>query len=420
KTLGVEVEKNEDGIFKLVAPPPPVPVFGRFHEGYLYFTIQDPKALAVDTLISPKAFFTSPVDEIVATVFPTRVPTATRKLFLGQVEERVAATLPKKPVEERDAKEAMTVFVAEAILNMMECLFSECQKSELGVNVDVKQEQMQIRLDSTPVKGSDLAKRLKTVAERPNEVAQPLGSASTVLAMQSHFDLPPVTLKRWNVLMAAVEKTTVSQADDFARPIIQSAMESAMPTLTRGRFDMNLRMEPQPPTQADLMMTLGAKEGESLEGLLKEYGPKIPGADYQRMNGAMEKASVHQLSEIPADTQRIFGEGTIAALTAPNVVGFAISNSNKKLTEYKPAPAKTPILVGQLNVAWLLHANIPLHRLEEEGIAAYKKDLLASLKDSAKNRVTLQADGGDTLSVQLKGSIPAMLLLKKSEAMNMK
>jgi hypothetical protein len=423
KRLGINTDKEKDGIYETQPEGLPIPAHFRFAHGYIYATIGNPDAIRDKVLLRP-AVVIPPGDRdvISVTLDLSNFPTELRDLALGQLELR-GANLKEKQEGESKAQHAFhTALLDDAVGFLRSVLTDGGQMTfRFAVNRQVGDVSVSVSLAGRP--GSPLANRLANLGKTSSVAA---GVVNTRSAMSSRvtLELPEEVRKKLTpVVDEGIGSILEQTKQDEIKGLIKPLLDAAAPTLKQGRLDVALDF--RGPSEKKLYTIVGGgglKGGQAIEKAVKESLEKLPGNAAAREKISLNVAKVgeiniHRLNiekDLKEDARQSLGENPLYFALRDDALFFALGEGG--------LPALKDALGGKAKAGPVMRLEMSLLQMaalmgiQQKAAPSAAKEAFGQGKGS--DRVEISLEGGRELRLRL-GMSGAVLkffnLLDKAE-----
>jgi len=400
--IGLDV-KEKDGLYEMAVPGAPTPIYFRFANGYAYVGTRseniDPKALPkpADVLAGKaKQLFS-------ATVHLDRLPKSMKDAAFEAIAslEGVLAQGRNQPPAPGET-EAMKAFGNEATDQLIRTLRSVVVDGEqvaLHLSVDPKTEAFALAFEMTGLKGSKLARDLKSIAENTSVVAGAIGAVDANAAANISVALAPGLKK---VLGPAVgdliERAQKEAGGSGEKAVFEPLLKALAPSLKSGELDAGVALHgPDKGDHYTAVLGLKLAEGKKVEDAFrdlvkkKQLPPELAGLvvlDAERSNGTafhLIKVSEH----LDEQAHNVFGKSDAYLSFRGDmlVVGFGPQGKEAVQKALSSAPADVGVV----------RFKVPAARL------ATKEQVKKVFGDQAPARDAIEfaITGGDSLKVKI-------------------
>lgn len=394
----------------------------KFADGYLY-AARDPKHLAADALVSPKAFFANPDGSVASVVARLdRLPADLRTLVTGQLEHQVKERRLQKADGKRPGELKLEGFVFDALVGSVKTVVDDGKELAVRVFVNEKADELSAELSLSAKAGSGLAKTLAGLKGRTSLPAGIVKTADPVVAAAGKVALPDDLRKQLDPVLKTVFAELADQAGD--RGVAERVLEALAPTAKAAAADVAVSVSgPDAKGRHALLAAVGVTGGKEIEKLAKEFGPFAPGEvvtftfDVEKVGPfALHKA---ELGNVEPGFDRVFGTKTVWLATSDDVIAVGIEPDGAALKAgLKARPAPAPVL----GVSTALARAVPLfnEKLRPDEAKALVRDAFGEAGPAGRDTVTLTVDGGDRLTARLVVKGGAVKLARAVDQFNKK
>jgi hypothetical protein len=418
KRLMLKPEKDKDGVYTVQPENSPVPIHFRFANKYLYAAVsvspgQNPKApLTTARLLTPAIMFPGKFGAVSATLNMSGVPKEIRTMILGQVEMRLAELKEKENRNETPAQTAFRKKTIDEVSRTLKALLAEGGRGTAQVTVDQKASTLTASVTFTPKSGTDLARRIKGVAETSSIVAG-LISKDSAASGRLTVSLPEELRKAAaNGVDDTLAQMLRGVKDETGRGLLERYFKALSPTIKAGTLDGAFDLRgPSEKKLYTVVLGLQLKEGQQLEKAVRATVEKIPARDRDKINldaARVGGVNIHRVNvgkQMNEGTRQTFGENPVYFAIRDDAVYFALGD--KGLEALKEAVAAKPSTGPVMRLDMSLAQLVPLLARNPKQKDAPEAAREAFAKDPKGDRIRVILHGGESLQFRLtiKGGV---------------
>jgi hypothetical protein len=410
--LMLDPKKGNGGIYTMDVPNVPGSLHFRFADQYAYLTLRSEKGIDPAKLITPKDFFaTKPDGFVTAVVHFDRWPTDVKKYMTTQLEHQLAennSKLAATPVQK-----LFNDFLADVTVDAAKTILTDGDRLTLKLDVDPKTDDWNIAVGLTAKSGTTLAKTLAGFADRESQAAGIANLKSPLSNLGVNLSLPSGTKKKFADLMDQVAKQTLATTQESDRPGVQLVLDSVLPTLKSGDFQLGILMTPPASTGSNAGMKLAVKaaEGKKIETAAKVATLALP-KDQGEFAGDVDEVGERKLHKLTLKKQPEipFYFSTVWVLTSDDLISVDANPKADSLKTFATAkPVKTPMLFTEISMAQAVSLFSP--ELKPEAVRKVIKEVFGSEKPDGRDTLRVVARGGEKfeLSMTVKGKAIALM-----------
>ncbi|HEX3148311.1 MAG TPA: hypothetical protein VHR66_09530 [Gemmataceae bacterium] len=424
-TAKLKVTKEKDGVYSTQPEQSPFPIYFRFANKYAYVTLQDAANIDTKTLVKPADVLGGKDEHLVsATVRIDRMPKDMKNLAIAAIETQLAAGKDQPiPNETKAMKEFKEKTIDELTANIKELLESG-EEASLHLNVDPKAQEVAVEIEMSGVKGSKLAKDIKSIRDNKSVVGGAIASPDTAFSLTLSAGLPGNLKKLFPAVVDDAKAELLKQVNvpgeilTKAEPLIKALL----PTVKAGEIDVGVSlMGPDKNDKytgiAGLKLVDGKKVEEAIKTLVKnELPPEVSGLiqlDAEKLAGGSMLHIVKVGDQLDENGQKVFGKSDIYLSFRDDLLVIAMGPDAKKALNKAIAskPADVGVLHAQVNLARI----VPLmgeNNAKELEAAKKAADKIFGKGTGAKaDMLKFSIDGGDTLKIKLAAQGKAIQFL---------
>jgi hypothetical protein len=402
ENLNFKAEKKKDGLYVIQQELIPLPIGFRFAHKYAYFTVQNLRAIAADSLVAPARIFPrSLTADFSGSLRLDRIPSGAKKLALGKIEEDLAKEKDKRKKGETEAQHKARLAILDTFARDVAKVLDDGRELTGQLSLDRQGEALavQLALDATP--GSRLANDLRALGEHKSLFAGLLAKGAAVNGL-FHVVLPEEVRKALTpVVEEGMKQAEQNEPNDAKRQAIARLNKALTPSLKAGDVDAAFSL--RGPSAAKLYTLVAAvklHKGDVLEQTLRDLLKALPAEERAKIHldeETVRGAKVHRIDAqktFDPKARAAFGDNPVYVSFRTDAVLLAVGD--KGLDALKEAlasePAAAPPLLIEVAVGQLARA---LAQTDEQREAVRK---VFTKEDEGAMR--LEVTGGATLQLR--------------------
>lgn len=375
KGLGVNPDKDQRDIYSFYPPRSPIPVFFRFHNGYLFGAIARGKdALDTESLLVPAKVLAQDKTSVVSFELNlSDIPEEMRDLAIGQLERILTDQGSERLPGEGKATHQFRKQILEEAVKIVEIYLEGTDSIGLQLAIDQKAGEVKIASELSAKKDSKMQKIIDSLASPKSSVAGIIGKDAAVSGSIT-YELPGFVTKilksGYGLVKDQVQKETRNEiAKEYANGLIK-ALE---PVTKLKTLDIAAAMNgPSKDGHYTIVGGLSVPGGKQLESLVRKAvkDERIPARERSHVSVDVAKVgdtSIHRINienELDDDALLIFGKTSIYIGVREDAVFFSMGagalDAMKEAVKVKPITTiAEQFQVSVARLATLLEEEIP-------------------------------------------------------------
>ena len=422
----LEIKDEKDGLFSTSAPSIPFPVYFRFANNYVYFTLInkaniDAKKVAKLEDVAVKG------DGLFSVAFRIdRLPEQMKQFALGGIETALAEAKNFPLPNETEKVKAVKAQAIDSLSGAVKAILFEGQELTFRINVLPKKDELSVEFDLTPKKGSDFAKDLADLHSRKGVAIGSLASSKAAMLIATNLALPGSVKKLLAPAIDELVKAGLDMAPGEFQEALEPLVKAALPTLKSGDFDGGMvLLGPDADGKHTVVLCGKLASGKGLESAAKELVKKIPEPVQSAFeidaatDGDFKLHMVKIRDQIPDNAKKVFGETDLwfAFRNDALMISFGPDGKNALKEALSRAPASGALVKVELNV-------VRLAAIEEAESGANKGLALKIAKDvfgkdgGASEKISIAVESDDSLRFRVATSgraVKYLLMVKQAK-----
>jgi hypothetical protein len=416
-------KQREEGLYAIIIPNSPVPVFLRFQKQYAYVSLGSSAAVDPKTALDPKDVIDSSEKAAAALhIYIERIPEEVKKWVLDSMEQLFA--MVKEGFLGNDVpaplKEALGDYFKMAA-RMYRMGLQDGRELTYRIDLEAKNGLIVEGL-VTPKPNTKLAQSIASVKPNQNRFASIAGSDA---AAQGFLSLPLFVPEIRDILSKLIEfgaaetdqNAQRGNAPKEARDLAAEFFKTLKRTVEDGSFDAAASL--RGPANDGLFSAVGAatlKDTAPVEKAFKEVVKVVPpqAANLFKVDAhKLGERSVHEIAvgeHLPPEAQKIFGKASIYLCFDKDAVCVSFGTAGLDLLKeaLNARPGQAPMLTVEGNgkrLAELIRKTIP----NKENVAFEATSWLNMIAKQEKiTAFSLDIQGGEQFKVRATYGAPLM------------
>ncbi len=413
--LSLDVKDPVDGVYEVKVPNFPQKVFFRFANKSAYITVRDAKNLDPKTLVAPETLFAEKDDALASVrLHMDRIPADVRKTVFGEIEMAAGQLKTRKLDGETPAIGKLKPVLLDAAIDAIHAIFHEGQSLTFRLVVDPKSDELTAELSFAGKPGSNLAKTLQNVGNKPGVAGKLPAGSNPLAAFGLRLALTENLRDKLKPGIDALMDELLEKADPNGKEFAKMILEAVAPTLLAGELDFGIAATgPDDKGTYGLAAGLKMKDGKALEKLLIKFAPFVPEdqAKLDLLEDKINGVNLHRITLMDEEQTKKLGTDTVWIGFSESLLLVTLEKKDGKIIKgiVGGDARKVPLVGGEVAISRLLpliEKSVPPEKLQKLVANTVGKETAG--KDTWK----LTLDGGEALTLRLtaKGKTAKLLV----------
>ena len=411
--LNQKAEKGDDGIYTLTPDFPPVTVYFRFANKYLYATAQDKGLIAKEKLLDPaKVLLPGQTSTATLLLHLDQVPDGLKRMALGEFEVQVANVKDEKPAGETDVQHQFKVQVLDDLVAQVHGFAKEGGELDLKLTIDRKAHALRAEATVTGKPGSKLKANLADLG-RATSLFGAMVDAGSAMNLLAHGSMPAGLRKAFEpVIDEAVNKALAKEKDETKRQLAAKVLKALDPTFKSGEVDAGFSLRgPDADHAYTVLAGIKLKDGKGVEKALRDLVRSLPEGARAKIKFNAERegtVGIHRIDgqdSYDAKTRQVIGNNPIYFVIRDDAALVAAGpDALKAVKELAAAePKAQPPLAFEMRLARLA----PLMAAQDRD-AANAAEQVFGKEGKGGDKIRFSVRGGEALKVRFSVQAPVV------------
>jgi hypothetical protein len=301
-------EKGDDGVYTLNLPFPPIPIYFRFANKYVYITAQNKSAVTKENLLDPSKVFGSGKMATLSGEFRLdQIPDEVKEMLVSQLESEIAKEKEKTIPGETEALTKIRHKLIDETTKQFAILIKEAGQVVFSLDVDRKAGELKAEGSFSGKPGSSLAAGIAKLSKAESLFAG-LASSQSAMDFLAHLVIPENIRQAYEPLVdEGIKEALKDEKDSTKREWAEKVFKALEPTLKAGEFDGLFTLRgPGTDKHYTFLTAIKIKEGQKVEQVARDLVKVVPERDRDMIKLDADKAGSVKIHRV--DIQEKYDE----------------------------------------------------------------------------------------------------------------